>query len=369
MKVTRTAQLAGLTLVGTLGLTACGSDSNSSPTATGGGTPTAGASVSCAKGDLKGAGSTFQKNIVQQWIKDYTAACSGAALDYQGVGSGAGIKQLGAGTIDFAGSDSIMKPDEQAAADKTCGSPAVHLPVTAGGIALAYKLGGVKDLQLAPATVAGIFTGKITKWNDPAVKADNPSATLPATAISAIHRSDASGTTDVLSKYLTKTAGAAWTLGTGKELPWPDSIQGAAKSDGVTSAVSSTDGAIAYVEDSFVLANSLDSVKVKNGAGEFTALTPAAVTSALAGATVPDSGSDLKVTYDFANTTKGAYPITAVSYEIVCSKAKDATKQAFLKSFLTYDVTTGQASAEKLGFAPLPTAVADRVKTVVTGLS
>ena len=245
--VSRTSKLAGLAMVGALSLTACGDGDNNAATPSSGN-----AKIACASGDLKGAGSTFQKNIVAEWIKDYTAACSGAALDYQGIGSGAGIKQFGSGTIDFAGSDSTMKDDEQAAADANCGSPALHLPVTAGGIAIAYNLADVKDLQLSPATIAGIFMGAITKWDDAAIKADNPSATLPSTAITAVHREDSSGTTGVFSKYLEKTAGATWTLGNGKELKWPATIQGAAKSDGVTQAVAATEGGVTYVEDSFV---------------------------------------------------------------------------------------------------------------------
>jgi phosphate transport system substrate-binding protein len=368
--VSRTGKLAGLALVGALAAAGCGSDNNTS-----GGTVASPKSsdattkIACEKGDLKGAGSTFQKNIVAQWIKDYTAACSGATVDYQGIGSGAGIKQFGSGTIDFAGSDSTMKPDEQTAADATCGSPALHLPVTAGGIAIAYNLKDTKDLQLSPKTIAGIFQGTITKWDDAAIRSDNPSATLPTTAITAVHRDDASGTTDVLSKFLTATAASDWKLGTGKELKWAAAIQGASKSDGVTQAVAGTVGGVTYVEKSFVESGGLQAAKVKNGAGEYAALDAASVTKALGGASLPTSGNDLKVKYDFANATPGAYPITAVSYEIVCTKARNAAKQALLKSFLSYAVGAGQTSAEAAGFAPLPTDLAGKVSTVVASLS
>jgi phosphate transport system substrate-binding protein len=356
-----------LAAAGAMALSACGSDSqggsttnasNSSPTA----------ATNCATGDLKGAGSTFQKNIVAQWIKDFGAACSGANIDYQPVGSGAGITQFGAKTIDFAGSDSVMKPDEQAAADKRCGGPAIHLPITAGGIALMYKLGDVKDLQLSPKTIAGIFQGTIKKWDDAAIKADNPGASLPSTGITPVHRSDSSGTTSVFSKFLNATAASDWKLGEGKELKWPASVQGAKGSDGVTQAVAGSDGAITYAEVSYATSSGLGVAKVKNGAGEYAALDAASVGKALEGATVPDSG-DLKVKYDFANTTPGAYPITALSYEIVCSKGNDAGKLALLKAFLTYDITTGQGAAEGLGFAPLPQSIADKVKTAVDGLA
>jgi phosphate transport system substrate-binding protein len=357
-----------LAATGTFALSACGTDSQGTTTAASAGA-SASTATTCATGDLKGAGSTFQKNIVAQWIKDYAAACSGATIDYQGVGSGAGITQFGAGTIDFAGSDSVMKPDEQAAADKRCGSPAIHLPITAGGIAIMYKLGGVKDLQLSPATIAGIFQGTINKWDDPAVKADNPGASLPSTGITAVHRSDSSGTTNVFSKFVNATAASDWKLGEGKELKWPASIQGAKGSDGVTQAVAGSDGAVTYAEVSYATASGLGVAKVKNGAGEYAALDGASVGKALEGASVPAAGSDLKVTYDFANKTPGAYPITALSYEIVCSKGTAAAKLALLKAFLTYDVTSGQSAADGLGFAPLPQSIASKVMTAVDGLA
>jgi phosphate transport system substrate-binding protein len=360
VKVSRTSTLAGVVVVGALSLSACGSDNTN-----GGTTNTA---ISCEKGDLKGAGSTFQKNIVAQWIKDYTNTCKDATVDYQGIGSGAGIKQFGAGTIDFAGSDSTMKPEEQAAADKRCGSPAIHLPISAGGIALEYKLSGVDNLQLSPATLAGIFQGTITKWDDAAVKADNPGVTLPSTGITAVHREDASGTTDVLSKYLTATA-PTWKLGKGKELNWPSSIQGAKGSDGVTQAVTGADGSITYAEVSYAENAGLSTAKIKNGAGEYTAISADSVSKALAGAELPASGNDLKVSYDFANTTAGAYPITAVTYQIVCTKGSDAAKQTLLTSFLTYGVTTGQDAAEANGYAPLPQSIVDRDKAAIDALS
>jgi phosphate transport system substrate-binding protein len=356
-----------LAAAGTMALSACGTDSQGGSTNTASNiSPTA--ATNCASGDLKGAGSTFQKNIVAQWIKDFGTACSGANVDYQPVGSGAGITQFGADTIDFAGSDSTMKDDEQAAADKRCGGPAIHLPITAGGIAVIYKLGDVKDLQLSPKTLAGIFQGTVTRWDDAAVKADNPDAKLPSLAITAVHRSDSSGTTSVFSKFLAATAAAEWKLGEGKELKWPASVQGAKGSDGVTQAVSGSDGSVTYAEVSYATASGLGIAKVKNGAGEYAALDAASVGKALEGAAVPDSG-DLKVTYDFANTTAGAYPITALSYEIVCSTGNDASKLPLLKAFLTYAATTGQAAADGLGFAPLPSAIADKVTAAIDGLA
>ena len=359
--VKRSTALAGLVAVGALSLTACGSDDNT-------GSNGSATKIDCASGDLKGAGSTFQKNIVSEWIKDYTAACSDATLDYQGIGSGAGIKQLGEGTIDFAGSDSTMKDDEQAAADAKCGSKAVHLPVTAGGIAVAYNLPGVDGLQLSPKTLAGIFQGSITTWDDAAIKADNADASLPSTAITAVHRDDSSGTTKVFSSFLKDTAGAAWKLGADKELSWPAGVQGAKGSDGVSQAAAAAEGGITYVEKSYVdNSTSLAAAKVKNSAGTFASVD--GVTDALAGATVDAKGNDIKVSIDASKVSGDAYPITAVSYEIVCTKGRDAAKTALLKSFLTYAVGDGQDAADEAGYAPLPEGLATQVKTAIAALS
>ena len=363
MKVSRTASFAALVVVGALSLTACGSDDNT-------GSADNASKIDCASGDLKGAGSTFQKNIVSEWIKSYGDACSGATLDYQGIGSGAGIKQLGEGTIDFAGSDSTMKPDEQAAADARCGSPAVHLPVTAGGIAVAYNLPSVKDLQLSPKTLAGIFQGTVKKWDDAAVKADNPGASLPSTAVTAVHRDDSSGTTKVFSSFLAATAPGDWKLGEDKELSWPAGVQGAKGSDGVSQAVAAAEGGITYVEKSYVDGStSLAAAKVQNSAGEYAELKSGPVSEALAGATTDVKGQDIRVKIDFTAVKGDAYPITAVSYEIVCSKGKDAAKAKLLSSFLTYAVGDGQESADAAGYAPLPDALAGQVTTAVAALS
>ncbi|MBV9096829.1 MAG: substrate-binding domain-containing protein, partial [Frankiaceae bacterium] len=156
----------GISVVAALGLTACGSNSNG-PSATPGGStsPSASSSSSCATGTITGQGSTFQANIEKQWISDFTGQCSGAQITYTGTGSGAGIKQFGSGTIDYAGSDATMKPEEQAAANKRCGNTALHIPVTAGGVAIIYNVKGISSLNLSAATLAGIFDGSIKTWD------------------------------------------------------------------------------------------------------------------------------------------------------------------------------------------------------------
>lgn len=366
MKLRWYGRSAALALTAALVATGCGSDDNtgSNPQPS----TSVSASTNCTSGTLTGAGSTFQKNIELQWIKDFTASCSGTTVDYKGTGSGAGIAQFGEGTVDYAGSDSLMKDDEQAKADSRCGTgnKAIHLPVTAGAIVLTYKLSGVTALQLSPATIAGIFVGKIKKWDDPVVKADNPSATLPSTAIQAVHRSDSSGTTDVLSKYLDKTASGTWTLGTGKELSWPGG-QAAKGSDGVTGVVQTTEGAITYTELSFAKSTSLAVANVKNESGAYVEPNGTSVGKALESATLDESKGDLRAKIDFATTEAAAYPISAVSYVIVCDKGNK--NAALLKAFLTYATTTGQSTADALGYAPVPATIAAKLTAAVASVA
>lgn len=361
--MTFTKYAAALVAAAALTATACGSDNNNS-----GNGPSASASTNCASGTLSGAGSTFQKNIELQWIKDFTASCSGTTVDYKGTGSGAGIAQFGEATIDYAGSDSLMKDDEQAKADTRCGSgnKAIHLPVTAGAIVLTYNLKDVTSLQLSAGTIAGIFLGKVKTWDAAEVKADNPGATLPSTPIQPVHRSDSSGSTDILSKFLDKMSGGVWTLGTGKELAWPGG-QAAKGSDGVTGAVKQANGAVTYTELSFAKANNLPTVKVKNAGGGYVDATGDSVGKALAAATLDESKGDLRVKMDFGTTDAAAYPVSAVSYVIVCDKGNK--NAALLKSFLTYATTTGQSSADGLGYAPVPATIATKLASAVAAIA
>lgn len=351
-----------LVLAAALATTACGTDDNTRP----GSAPVA--SGDCTSGSLTGAGSTFQKNIVLQWIKDYGARCPGATIGYNGTGSGAGISQFGEGTIDFAGSDSLMKDDEQAKADARCGTgnKAIHLPVTAGAIVLTYNLKGVDGLQLSARTIAGIFQGAVKRWDDPAVKADNPGAALPSTPIQAVHRSDSSGTTDVFSKFLDAMSEGAWTVGTGKELKWPGG-QAAKGSDGVTNVVSSTNGAITYTELSFATSTDLPTAKVRNASGAYVPAEGASVSKALESAKLDESKGDLRATIDFKTAEPTAYPISAVSYVIVCDKGN--AKPAILKAFIDYAVSEGQAGADDLGYAPVPPDIRSKLATAVAAIA
>ncbi|GAB3156980.1 phosphate ABC transporter substrate-binding protein PstS [Micromonospora sonneratiae] len=364
MKLQRHGTLACLALTATLALSACGSDNNE---------PTGSASTSsadCATGTLNAQGSSAQKNAVSEWIKAYQQKCQGATINYEPSGSGAGIQAFIAGTADFAGSDSVLKDDEQPKADAKCvGGKAIHLPMVIGPVAIAYNLTGVDNLQLKPATLAKIFAGKVAKWDDAAIQADNPGVKLPATTIQAVHRSDESGTTDNFTAFLSKTAEADWTFGKAKAWKAPGGT-GAKGSDGVASAVKQADGAIGYVEWSYAENSALKTAKIGNGAGEFAALTAESAGKAVAGAKLTGEGDDLKMSIDYNTKEAGAYPIVLVTYEIVCSKGVPADKLPLLKGFLTHAASSaGQAELTELGYAPLPESVRTKVEAAVKNIS
>jgi phosphate transport system substrate-binding protein len=374
VKLYRTGVAAAL-LAGALALAACGSDSNNSsgnggnsPSATGGGTSGTGGSTACASGSLKAEGSTAQTNAIQAWIQNYQKQCSGATIAYNPTGSGAGVKQFNGGQVDFAGSDSALNPDkgEPAAAQKRCGSPALDLPMVTGPIAVAYKVNGVTDLTLTADVIAKIFTGKITTWNDPAIKSLNSSANLPSSKITVFYRSDESGTTENFEKYLAAAAPSVFTAKPSKT--WAGTGQGKAKSQGVQQALSSTDGSIGYIEWSFAGSAGLSMAKVDNGGGAV-ALTADSAGKAVAAAQITGTGDDLTLKLDYATKEPGAYPIILVTYEIACSKYSNSSIGTLVKSFLAYTSSQGQQDLANLGYAPLPSEIATKVQASVAKIS
>lgn len=340
---------------------ACGTDENTSPTA--GGSPGGTSGLTCAPGTISGAGSTFVQTIVQQWIKDFGATCRGATVNYQGAGSGAGIQQLTAGTVDFAGSDVVMTPEEQTAAEAKLG-PLLHIPWSAGGIAVEYNLPGVRDLNLTAEAVAGIFAGKITKWDDPAIKSVNGGTNLPARSIQVVHRSDGSGTTAAITAFLSAAAPSVWTVGSGKDVAWPTG-QGAKGSDGVTAAVKQTEGAIGYAEVSFPKGASLGIAKVKNAAGNFVSPEARAVAAALAEAHVP---SDLKIDVTYTPRAPDAYPVSTATFVLLPKNPRDQAKARLLRAFVLYALGEGQQDAESLDYAPLPASLVDQARTTANSI-
>jgi phosphate transport system substrate-binding protein len=371
VKLQRHGIVACLALTATLALAACGSDNNEPSDAAPSGSTGSAAAADCASGTINAQGSTAQANAMTEWIKAYQLKCSGVTINYQGTGSGAGVQAFIAGTADFAGSDSALKADsEQGQANAKCtGGKAIHLPMVTGPIAVAYNVSGVTNLQLKPATIAKIFTGKITKWDDAAIKADNPGATLPSTTIATVHRSEDSGTTDNFTKFLSKTAEADWPLGNAKA--WKASGgTGQKGSDGVTKYIKDTQNSIGYTEWSFAENAGLTMAKIGNGNGEFAELTAENAGKAVEGAQITGTADDLQMTIDYNTKSAGAYPLILVTYEIVCDKGLSADKLKPVKGFLTYTSSTeGQSALTELGYAPLPETVRAKVAASVAGLA
>ncbi|MEO8518690.1 MAG: phosphate ABC transporter substrate-binding protein PstS [Dermatophilaceae bacterium] len=360
-------------LVGTLALSACGSDNNATVTPGAGNGTTA--AVDCATGTVSAEGSSAQKNAIEQAISDFQTACPDATLNYNPTGSGAGIKQFIAGQVDFAGSDSALSDKakagatniEQADADKTCGSPAWNLPMVTGPIAVAYNVKGVDKLVLTPAVTAKIFNGVITTWNDAAIAAINPGVSLPAEPVKVFFRSDESGTTDNFTKYLHAAAPAEWTAEHAKK--WTGKGEGKEKSAGVANAVKATEGGVTYAEWSYAKDNKLGIAQIDNGAGPVE-LTGETVGKAVAAAKVAGEGNNLKLELDYTTKEPGAYPILLVTYEIACSKAKDPAKAKLVKAFLTFFASPAeQAKLQEIGYAPLPATVQTKVASAIAALS
>lgn len=348
-------------LVTVLGVAACGPAGPPSPAA---------GAIPCAAGSLRAQGSSAQTSAVNTWIRNYQIACPEATIAYGSTGSGAGVRAFIAGTDDFAGSDSPLTAAQQVAADARCGrGPAVHLPMAIGPIALAHNVAGVGELRLAPATVARIFAGAVTRWDDPAVAADNPGVALPATVIRTVHRADSSGTTANFTAFLAATAPANWRFGA--DSTWPAAGGNARRgSNGVASTVARTDGAIGYVEASYARFHDLAVARVGNGAGEYAVLSDEAAGRTVAAARTTGTGADLRLAVDHRTTAAGAYPIVLVTYEIVCRTGTPAGTLPLLRSFLTYTAgPQGQAAAARLGYAPLPAALRERVAATVAGLN
>ncbi|MGI5283133.1 phosphate ABC transporter substrate-binding protein PstS [Nonomuraea polychroma] len=367
-------RLAAVAVVGALSLAACGTDNNN--TAGGSGiasvAPAAGTAGGLS-GTINAAGSTAQANAIDEWKKGFQAANPGMSINYQPSGSGAGVQAFIQGTVAFAGSDSALNDQkgESAKADDRCRiGKAVDIPMVIGPVAVAYNLPGVEGLQLSPKTIAGIFSGKIIKWDDPAIKADNPRAQLPSTPIQAFHRSDQSGTNDNFTKFLKTTAPDDWPYETGKVWPAAAGGQGSKGSDGVASSVKSTEGAIGYVEMSFAENSQLQTAKVANGSGEFVALTPESAGKTVETADIKGTGNDLKLAIDYNTKTPGAYPIVLVTYEITCEKGLPADQAKLVKAFLTYTASDqGQASLKDLGYAPLAGGLLTKVRAAIKAIS
>lgn len=324
--------------------------------------------LECAPGELKAAGSTAQANAISEWIVIYQTGCPDSTIDYQPVGSGAGIEQFLARQTSFAGSDSALKEEQIADATARCqGGMPVNIPMVAGGIGLAYNLDGVDELILTPATIAGIFANEITRWNDPRLTALNPTAALPDAAIAQFHRSDSSGTTDNFTKYLEATAPDDWPFEAGKDWVAPGG-QGAKGSDQIIASVDVTPNSIGYADLSYIdVAVNAKGALVDNGAGPV-APTLQNASNAVAEADIVGDGNDLRLDLNFTLAESDAYPIVFVTYEVVCMSGLDQQDNpALVKSFLTYAASEeGQRAVTEAGYVAITGNLASEVRRVVS---
>ena len=307
---------------------------------------------------LTGAGSTFAAPIYQKWADMY-AAKTGVKVNYQGIGSGGGIKQLSDEIVDFGGSDGPMS-DQQIAAAK--GGSILHFPTVLGGVSITYNLPSVKQqLKFTGPIIASIYLGTITKWNDAQIAALNRGVALPNMDIAVAHRSEGSGTTYIFTDYLSAVS-PEWAKGPGKAqtVDWPVGLGGKG-SDGVAGLVKQTPGAIGYIELNYAVHNGLPSALVRNKNGEWVSPTLASVTAAAAGAvaTLP-ANTDYRISIVNA-PGKGAYPISSFTWMLVYAHPKDAAKSKLLTDFMRWSYENGESVAGSLDYAPLPAPMTKRL--------
>ncbi len=314
--------------------------------------------------DLNGAGATFPQPIYNKWFSDY-ASRSGVRINYQSIGSGGGIRQLSEQTVDFGASDSPMTDAEMS---KAKGGPVMHIPTVLGAVVIAYNVPQIRQpLKLTGETIADIFLGKITKWNDARIASLNPGVSLPAADILVVHRSDGSGTTYIFSDYLSAVSPAWKTApGKGKELKWPAGI-GAKGNEGVAGQVKQTPNSIGYTELAYVKQNQLQYAAVRNASGQFVEPTIASITAAAAGASLPPT-SDYRVSIVNA-AGPAAYPISSFTWLLVYRNMPDAGKAQKLRDFLTWALTEGEQSAASLDYAPLPAELSQRLVARIDSIS
>jgi phosphate transport system substrate-binding protein len=340
-----------------VGVAACGSSNDNS--SSGSGNSGGGSST------VNGAGSTFAAPIYSQWGN--ALADKGITVNYQPVGSGAGIAQLAAGTADFGASDPALKPEDRATFKK---GEVQQIPMAFGAITISYNLDGVKKgLKLDGKTAADIFQGKITKWNDAAIAKLNPGVKLPGDSITVVHRSDESGTTAGFTTFLSAYS-PQWKskIGSDKTVKWPVGT-GAKGNDGVAAAVKQQKGAVGYVEEAYALQNNFTTAAVKNKSGRFVEPTLATTTAAGKGVKVP---ADLGLSV-IDSPSPASYPISSqtfvVVYKDLCKGGLDKSKAKAVKGFIDYGLGEGQSVLGQLQYAKLPAALLTKAQAASDGLT
>lgn len=301
---------------------------------------------------ITGAGATFPYPLYSKWFSEYNKLNPDVRFNYQSIGSGGGIRQVTEKTVDFGATDAPMTDAELQKAPGIA-----HIPTVLGAVVVVYKVAGLSGLKLSSNTLAAIFLGKVTRWNDAAIAADNAGIKLPDIAITVAHRADGSGTTAIFTDYLAKVS-PDWksTVGAGKSVKWPVGLGGKGN-EGVTGLVKQTEGALGYVELAYANQNKLTMAALKNASGAFILPSLESTSAAAAGVTLPD---DFRVSITNA-PGKLAYPISAFTYVLVEQTPKDAQKGDALLKFLLWAVHDGQSHAAALDYAPLPKSVVLKV--------
>ena len=315
-----------------------------------------------AQTKLNAAGATFPYPIYSKWFNEYHQQHPDIEINYQSIGSGGGIAQLKAGTVDFGASD--MPLDDTKV--KQMPMQILQLPTVLGAIAPAYNLPGLKaELKFTPEILAGIYLGQITSWNDKAIAAANPGVNLPNTSIVVVHRSDGSGTTFVFTDYLSKVS-PEWKsrVGSNTSVNWPVGL-GAKGNEGVAGMIRQMDGAIGYVELIYALQNKITFGPVKNAAGNFVKASLETTTAAAAGAKM--APGDFRVSITNASG-KDAYPISSFTYLLIPTQWKDAAKQKSISGFLNWMLESGQTMTSQLDYAPLPDTVREKEREAIKAI-
>ncbi|MCC3408960.1 MAG: phosphate ABC transporter substrate-binding protein PstS [Microcoleus sp. PH2017_10_PVI_O_A] len=315
---------------------------------------------------ITAAGASFPAPLYQRWFQDFNKINPKVQINYQSVGSGAGVEQFTKGTVDFGASDTGMKDDEIAKVPADKG--VILLPMTAGSIVIGYNLPDVPELKLPRDVYTEIFQGKITKWNDPKIAAANPGAKLPDQNITVVHRSDGSGTTAVFTKHLSaispdwKTA-----VGDGKTVEWPKTgtFIGAKGNEGVTAQILQTAGSFGYIEYGYAKNNNVKFASLQNKAGTFVVPTDDSASAALATVPLPE---DLRA---FIEDPEGAqsYPIVTYTWMLVPKKVADPNKAKTIEAMVEYGLNEGQKVSSELGYVPLPQSVKEKVAAAADGIS
>ena len=315
-------------------------------------------SDSAAAQQLSGAGASFPAPLYQRWAVEYNKLHPNVQVNYQSVGSGAGVKQFGQGTVDFAASDAAMSDEEI----EKVKQGVVMIPAAAGSIVIAYNLPEVKDLKLSRDAYVGIFLGKISKWNDPAIAKDNEK--LPDLPINVAFRSDGSGTTFVFTKHLAAiSTDFADEVGTDKSVTWPAGAGGKGN-EGVTALIKQTPGTVGYVEYGYAVHNGLSTASLQNKAGKFVKPTDESGAATLAHVEFPEN---LRV-WPEDPAGDDDYPIATFTWLLLYKKYSDAAKLKALQGFVTYGLTDGQKFASELGYIPLPPAVVEKSKAALASV-